>query len=231
MSKHRLEAFSDGVFAVAITILALDLRVPSNSDLAAHHGMWGALLFNWPTYAAYGTSFFVIGIIWISHNGVFRNIGSLDRALLFLNLLLLMFVVAVPFATALVAEYLNKGHAGNVAVAVYSGIMLGHAATWSVLWWWAADHPALLAEHVDPELARKARLRFGMGTPIYAVAVVASFLSAPFTLLGHFVVAMIYSFEQLRVERPGTSMASASASTASASGEMSAEESELLDRE
>jgi uncharacterized membrane protein len=223
MSKNRLEAFSDGVFAVAITILALDLRVPSSDELTAHHGLWGAILYHWPTYAAYVTSFFVIGIFWVSHNGVFRNIKSIDRALLFFNLLLLMFVVAVPFATALVAAYLNHGHAGNVAVALYSGVMLAQAATWTGLWWWVAGHPTLLADHVDPVLARKARLRFGMGTPIYAVAIAASFVSAPFTLLGHFVVAIIYSFEQLRVERPGV--------TAPGSAEMAAEEGELLDRE
>ncbi len=79
MSKHRLEAFSDGVFAVAITILALDLKVPASSDLARHHGLWAAVRYDWPTFAAYLTSFFVIGIIWISHNGVFRHIAVIDR--------------------------------------------------------------------------------------------------------------------------------------------------------
>jgi TMEM175 potassium channel family protein len=223
MTKNRLEAFSDGVFAVAITILALDLRVPSSDEVTAHHGLWRALLFHWPTYAAYATSFVVIGIIWISHNGVFRNIKSIDRALLFFNLFLLMFVVAIPFATALVADYLNKGHAGNVAVALYSAVMLAHAATWTGLWWWVSGHPALLADHVDPVLARKARWRFGMGTPVYAGAVVVSFVSAPLTLLGHFIVAIVYSFEQLRVERPG--------GAAGGSAEVAAEAGELLDSE
>jgi hypothetical protein len=86
-----------------------------------------------------------------------------------------------------------------------------------------AGHPTLLADHVDPVLARKARLRFGMGTPIYAVAIAASFVSAPFTLLGHFMVAIIYSFEQLRVERPGVAPPG--------SAEMVAEEGELLESE
>jgi len=204
VSKHRLEAFSDGVFAVAITLLALDLKVPAASDLARHHGLWGAVRYDWPTFAAYLTSFFVIGIIWISHNGVFRHIAVIDRGLLFFNLLLLMFVVAIPFTTSLVSAYLNERNAGHVAVALYSAVMFGHAATWTGLWWWASRHPALLAAHVDPTLARAALPRFAIGTPIYGVAIGLSFLNAKLTLLFHFVLAIVYSFEQLRVDRPAS---------------------------
>jgi uncharacterized membrane protein len=203
MTKLRLEAFSDAVFAVAITILALDLKVPGADVLARHHGLWGAVRFDWPTYAAYATSFVVIGIIWISHNGVLRHIEAIDRGLLFFNLVLLMFVVAIPFTTALVSAYLNHGHAGNVAVALYSAVMFGHAVSFTGFWWWASDHPALLAAHVDPQLARRAVPRFGVGTPIYAAAIALSFFNAKLTLLFHFVLAIVYSFEQLRVERPG----------------------------
>ena len=202
MSKHRLEAFSDGVFAVAITILALDLKVPATSDLAHHHGLWSAVRYDWPTFAAYLTSFFVIGIIWISHNGVFRHIAVIDRGLLFFNLVLLLFVVAIPFTTSLVAAYLNERHAGHVAVALYSAVMFGHAAAWTGLWWWASRHPALLAAHVDPSLARAALPRFALGTPVYLLAIGLSFVNAKLTLLFHLVVAIIYSFEQLRLERP-----------------------------
>jgi uncharacterized membrane protein len=200
VTKLRLEAFSDAVFAVAITILALDLKVPDSAALAAHHGLWGAIRFGWPTYAAYATSFVVIGIIWVSHNGVFRHIEAIDRGLLFCNLLLLMFIVAIPFTTALVAAELNDGHAGDVAVALYSGVMFAHAVGFSGLWWWAATHPALLASHVNPVRARKAVLRFGMGTPIYAAMIGISFVSPKLTLLLHFVLAIVYSFEQLNVE-------------------------------
>jgi uncharacterized membrane protein len=159
---------------------------------------------------------------------VFRNIKVIDRAVLFCNLALLMVVVAIPFATAMVAEYLREGHAGNVAVAIYSAIMLAHALTWMALWWWVSRHPALLADHVDPDLARKALWRFGVGTPVYALAVLFSFVSARFTLLGHFIVAVIYSFEQLRVDRPG---ARSSPDGVGESLQMDAEERELLDSE
>ncbi len=201
MNKKRLEAFSDGVFAVAITILALNLVVPKDAaDLS--RGLWHDVESHWPPYAAYLVSFMIIGIIWVSHNSVFGHIAKLDRMLIFLNLLLLMVVVVIPFPTALVAEFLNKGQPAHVALALYSAVMLAQALVWSAIWWWAANHPKLLAEHVDPELARKAVLRFSAGAPIYVLAIGLSFVNADVALLFHFAVAIGYCFEQLRVERP-----------------------------
>jgi uncharacterized membrane protein len=201
VNKHRIEAFSDGVFAVAITILALNLTVPKD-PASLSHGLWHDVESHWPPYAAYVVSFMIIGIIWISHNSVFRHIAELDRTLVFLNLLLLMFVVVIPFPTVLVAEFLNKGEPAHVALALYSAVMLAQAIVWSVIWWWVASHPHLLDAKVDPELARKAVLRFSAGTPIYVLAIVISFINADVALLFHFLVAIAYSFEQLKVERP-----------------------------
>ncbi len=105
MSKARLEAFSDGVFAVAITLLALDLVVdgPGAGSLAHQLGD------KWPSYVAYVVSFFIVGITWVNHHSLFGAIAVVDRTLLFLNLLLLMFIVAIPFGTATLAAYLTEG--------------------------------------------------------------------------------------------------------------------------
>jgi uncharacterized membrane protein len=98
MPTTRLEAFSDGVFAIAITILVLNLRVPPPA--LAHGGRLGHLLLGlWPNYASYVVSFLVIGIIWVNHHVLFHHVGRVDRPLLFVNLLLLLFVVAIPFPT------------------------------------------------------------------------------------------------------------------------------------
>src|SRR5580704_9166580 len=104
MDRSRLEAFSDGVIAVAITLLALNLTVagPGHGSSLAQQ-----LHDKWPAFVAYLISFFTIGIIWVNHHALVRTIKTVDRTLLFLNLVLLLFVVAIPFATATVADYLS----------------------------------------------------------------------------------------------------------------------------
>src|SRR5690348_1442014 len=215
MRTQRLEAFTDGVLAVAITLLALDLKAPAEADLK--HGLWHGIAIHWPTYAAYAVSFLIIGIMWISHNSVMSCITRADRPLLFFNLLLLLFVVAVPPATSLVGDQLVlHGHSAHTALVVYSLLSVAHASAWSALWWWAASHPRLLADDVDPVLARQTVWRFGLGLPIYALAVGLAFVNAYAALGFQFVVAISYMFEQLRVRRGG------------ASGELAAEEGQLL---
>ena len=102
MDRSRLEAFSDGVFAVAITLLALNLTVAG----PGHGKLLDQLGSRWPAFLAYLISFFMIGIVWVNHHVLVRAIAAVDRTLLFLNLVLLLFVVLIPFATATVADYL-----------------------------------------------------------------------------------------------------------------------------
>ncbi|WP_052372699.1 TMEM175 family protein [Amycolatopsis taiwanensis] len=117
----RVEAFSDGVFAIAITLLILEIKVPSADE---HGGLWRALGAQWPSYAAYVVSFLIIGIMWVNHHQLFSYVARVDRTLMFLNLLLLMVVAAVPFPTAMLAEYLREDGASHVAAAVYSLVMV-----------------------------------------------------------------------------------------------------------
>src|SRR5215471_20540579 len=126
MDSARLEAFSDGVFAVAITLLALNLIVPGPG-----HGTLSHLLGHaWPSFAGYLVSFLTIGIIWVNHHTLFKNFVGVDRPLLFINLMLLFFVVAIPFATKTFADYLtagghNSGQNASLAAAVYEGVFEG----------------------------------------------------------------------------------------------------------
>ena len=105
MESRRAEAFSDGVFAIAITLLVLDLRLPGAGP--EHHTLIYQLLHDWPQYFAYVVSFLTIGIMWMNHHTIFAHITRVDRPLLVINLLLLMAVVAIPFPTSLVAEHLQ----------------------------------------------------------------------------------------------------------------------------
>src|SRR5690349_1513954 len=101
--KGRVEAFSDGVFAIAITLLVLEIHVP---EIESGRSLWAALGQGWPSYAAYVVGFLVIGVMWLNHHTTFGYIATVNRPLLLLNLLLLMVIVAVPWPVELVARYL-----------------------------------------------------------------------------------------------------------------------------
>jgi uncharacterized membrane protein len=103
MTRARVEAFSDGVFAIAITLLVLDIPVPQ----VARGQLGDALLDNWPDYAAYVVSFAIIGLIWINHHAVFGYVERVDRGLLFLNLNLLLWTALIPWPTRLLAEFMQ----------------------------------------------------------------------------------------------------------------------------
>jgi uncharacterized membrane protein len=130
VSTSRLEAFSDGVIAVAITLLVLDIKVPNPAD-TAHLGH--ALAHMWPTYAAYVTSFITIGIIWINHHAMISRLRQADHVILTLNLLLLLTIGVLPFATSLMATYLRESQGQHLAAAVYAGTLLVMSIAFSVL--------------------------------------------------------------------------------------------------
>lgn len=188
----RVEAFSDGVFAIAITLLVLEIKVP---DGARDH-LWSALGTMWPSYAAYVVTFLVIGIMWINHHTVFSYIAHVDRKLLFLNLVLLMGVAALPWPAALMASYLRDGNASHVAAAVYSLFMVFHALTFQAMWWHLTKTGHLFDERVDVEAARATRSRFALGSVGYPVTVGLAFVSAPLTLAVHGLLALYYAFNQ-----------------------------------
>ncbi|HLN17015.1 MAG TPA: TMEM175 family protein [Acidimicrobiales bacterium] len=192
MDKGRLEAFSDGVFAVAITILALNLSVAG----PGHGPLLHQLAHHWPQFAAYVVSFFTIGIIWVNHHALFMRIALVDRRLLFLNLFLLMVVVLLPFATSTLATYLTTGgRDSHVAAAFYSLVDLAMALAFSAIFRWTLGEGRLVRA-VPPELTTRATIRFTIGTLAYVVAFGVSFVSAPAALAITGVVAVYYMFEQ-----------------------------------
>ncbi|MDP9239371.1 MAG: TMEM175 family protein [Actinomycetota bacterium] len=198
-STARLEAFSDGVFAIAITLLVLEFKVP---DTSRSGELWRALVDEWPSLAAYVTSFFVIGVMWVNHDAIFRQFVRADRGLLFLNLLLLLWAALIPFPTALLARYLNAGGPdSHIAAAVYSVNLLLAAIAFSSIWAYGVRGGRLLAAALDPREERRTMLRFGVGTLVYAATVGLAFVSAPLTLAVQFAVAAYYCLDQVRPAR------------------------------
>src|SRR5579864_8926978 len=139
MRTSRVEAFSDGVFAVAITLLVLDLRTPETTG-----SLIGALADEWPVFAAFAISFLVIGVVWVNHHTLFHQLDHVDRALLFLNLGLLMTVVLIPFTTSLFAQYVgHPGTQAQVAAALFNGAQLLMGLAFLACGRWLMAHPAL----------------------------------------------------------------------------------------
>jgi uncharacterized membrane protein len=199
MSKARIEAFSDAVIAVAITLLALDLRVPdpgSPGSLAHHLGQ------QWPNYAAYVVSFLTIGIIWINHHAMLQRLVSVDHTILMLNLLLLLTIGVLPFSTALMAEYLNASHGQNLAAVVYGGSFLSMALAFFAMQrhlLLAKQH--LLHDRLTPEVRQGVLRRNAIGLLPYGVATIGAIVSPFLTLAICAAVAVFYALPGTTFDR------------------------------
>jgi len=193
MDRSRLEAFSDGVFAVAITLLALDLTV---AGPAGHGSLTDQLHEKWPAFLAYLISFFMIGIVWVNHHVLVRSIIKVDRTLLFLNLVLLLFVVLIPFATAVVADYFSRHDWDTqVAMMLYGGVFLGMSIGFGTIFEWTL-HGQRVQQPLPPERHWPARVRFVGGGLVYVAAIVIALFNdvASFVLIA--AVAVYYIFER-----------------------------------
>jgi uncharacterized membrane protein len=174
MDRSRLEAFSDGVFAVAITLLALNLTVEGHGHGPLSHQLYE----KWPAFVAYLLSFFMIGIIWVNHHTLVRSIVRVDRTVLFINLVLLLFVVLIPFTTATEADYFpDNSPDARLAMALYAGAFLGMSVGFSAIFEWTL-HGQRVYQPLPPERRWAARARFTAGGLVYVVAIVVALFSA-----------------------------------------------------
>jgi len=192
MDRSRLEAFSDGVFAVAITLLALDLTVEG----PGHGPLLDQLYDKWPAFLAYLISFFMIGIVWVNHHALVRSITKADRLLLFLNLVLLLFVVLIPFATATEADYFPANDPdGQLAMVLYAGVFLGMSIGFGAIFEWTL-HGQRVSQPLPPERHWPARARFVGGGLVYVVAILIALVNdvASFVLIA--AVAVYYILER-----------------------------------
>ncbi len=192
MSTTRLEAFSDGVYAIVVTLLILDLRGPTE-----HQSIADALSAQGFTIAAYVVAFLSIGVLWINHHSLFRLAEQVDRLMLFTNLVLLLTVSATPFTASLFAQGLDRGgFDAKVGAAAFSTMFLATGTAYGLLWL-EVTRPGFLVDRLDPARARRGIYRFGIGTVIYAALVALSFLSPIATLSLHGVTALYYAFDQI----------------------------------
>jgi uncharacterized membrane protein len=167
-----LHGLIDGVFAIAMTLLVLDLPRPQDSTRLAHD-----LLQEWPTYAAYLVSFITVAIVWIEHHGMMAAVDRINRRFLERTLLFLLFVSIIPWPTAIAADYINTGSQAKPAAVLYASVMMFMGLSFSLGWRYLSDHPDLVAEPARPAL-RAGMLRALVGGLVYVVAIAIAFVNA-----------------------------------------------------
>jgi uncharacterized membrane protein len=190
-TTDRLEIFSDGVIAIAITLLILDVKVPNSKDGA----LVDALLHQWPSYVAFLVSFVVIGIMWVSHHSMFERIARVDRGLLFVNLLLLLGIAFVPFPTALLAEYVRAGGSNaHAAAAIYSVTMVMIGFAFLAMWYRLHKHPHLLIEGISPDMVQRSIRRAWVGPMVYGASIGLAFVNAAMCFIVYAGIAVYFAW-------------------------------------
>lgn len=183
-----MEAFSDGVFAIAITLLILNIAVPDSTPGRLAHD----LLAQWPSYLAYIASFLLIGIYWVNHHAMFRKIAHTDRGLLFANLLFLMSIAFMPFPTAVLARFLRAGHDQRTAAVVYGLAAWLAALTFVAIWIYAARRRQLLRGDLGDRESAVMTLQTLGGPAVYLAAIGVAFINPVAALVVYTLVPVFY---------------------------------------
>ena len=186
----RLEAFSDGVFAIAITLLVLEISVPE-SDF---DNLWKGIVDQWPSYLAYATSFITIGGLWAMHHAIFRRLASADGVVIRLNILLLMLVSFLPFPTKLVAEAIHLTSAERAAVIFYGLVLLSISIVTAVLWRYVVSHRDLLEPEVTDDVVMAMTSVTTPSIGFYIVVLLLAILAPEVAAFGFLLIAVVGVF-------------------------------------
>jgi uncharacterized membrane protein len=193
----RIEAFSDGVFAIAITLLILEIKIPTSSD--GH--LSSSLIRQWPSYISFLASFAFIGIMWINHHRLFTHIRRSDNVLLILNLLLLLGVTSVPFPTAVLAANLGQGDQRTAAM-LYSATYVFIAVVFNFLWRYATGSKhGLLAPDVDPAAVKQISFQYALGPVLYLISFALAWVSVTSSLLLNLTLACFFAIPPTALRR------------------------------
>jgi uncharacterized membrane protein len=188
----RIEAFSDGIFSIAATLLVLELKHPS-----AALPFWQGVFNLWPGYLSFVLSFFFIGIMWISHHRLFVHVRKADDLLMAVNMLLLLGVVIVPYPTALMAESItsiNSSHSRDVAI-FYNACYIAIALLFNLLWW-VCRRRGLLDREIQHERVHQLTMRYAIGPVLYAACLGVTWWSVPLSLGMNAMIALYFLLPQ-----------------------------------
>lgn len=194
----RIEGFSDGVFAIAITLLVLDLHAPEINTVKTGAELVNYLKNEWTTYLAFTLSFFSIFIMWVNHHKIFKQIYSRNTAIMFANGMILFLVSVVSYPTALLARFFD-GEASNIAVAVYTGIFVLINISYNLLWFIASNNTNLLRPGISHSAIRKIRNNYLYGFPTYLIAFGVSFQFPAVALAINMLLLIYWAFSSGKI--------------------------------
>jgi len=203
LPKNRLETLIDGVFAIAMTLLVLELRLPETASAGDLAGQLAAL---WPQFATFFISFIVLGVYWFAQHQVFHFVVRVNRTLVWLIILFLMGIALVPFVASLMGSHPDD----PVALAFYGAVLGTTAASGYLIWWYLTTYRDLVVQDLDPTLVRKVRVWLATGPIVSLAAIGIAFVSTTATLLIYLALPALFIlfnpvnryFEQLREAEP-----------------------------
>ncbi|MFE9690488.1 TMEM175 family protein [Micromonospora sp. NPDC005806] len=189
----RVEAISDGIFAVVLTVMAVEL-LQNGPARASGKALLDALTQAWPSYLAYVITFLIVGTIWLAHHNMWRYVVRVDQVLLMLNLLMLLFVAAIPFTADLLSDNLRAGATEQrLTAALYLGTLLGESLFLNLSWWWARRR-GLLHPDLDPRLSRAVALRLLIRPFFFVIAFAFVFVDPILSLLLYLGLIVLFLF-------------------------------------
>lgn len=193
MSSARVESFSDAVFAIAITLMVLDIRQPAQSG-----PLLRAVLRQWPSILAYALSFLLVGVVWVNHHLVFHLIARVDMGVLWYNLLLLLDVAFMPYPTVVLANALISHRGETTAAVLYGATLVVLGVLFNLTWFHAARHRRLLRPDAAPEVVRAMGLRFVGGTVLCAAITLVALVQVELSLAFYGLVLAYYGVTGIR---------------------------------
>jgi uncharacterized membrane protein len=188
LGRNRIEALTDGVFAVAMTLLVLDTKVPELRQPTGTADLPLKLLALWPKLLSYSVSFIILGVYWVGHHIQLSFIRRADRPLLWINILFLLWVALVPFSTALLGEYPKT----QLAIGIYGANLIAIGLTLALHWWYATDESRHVDAAIDRDLVRGAMYRTLMAPFVYLIAIAISFFRVEVSLILYALIPILY---------------------------------------
>ena len=191
LSPHRLEALTDAVFAIVMTLLVLELSVPVIAEGSAHTELWPRLIDMWPKFLSYGVTFLMLGFMWIFHHRQFSHIKRSDNVFAWINVIALMFVALLPFSTSLLGEHIDE----QVAVSIYGGNFIACTIARYISWLYATGNYRLVDKDIDPREVKIPKVYLPISIVVIAIGMGVSFLS---TIASIFIFAALLIFSAVR---------------------------------